>query len=592
MNFRVIGFFASTFLLSVCALNVVESQITETKIVASDGNGNDGFGWSVSVYGDYALVGAWLDDDSGTDAGSAYIFHFDGSNWVEQAKLFAGDGAAGDLFGCSVSLFDDFALVGAYEDDDNGLDAGAAYIFRYDGTSWIELIKLVGSDVDAGDEFGSAVLLSGDRAFVGAYGWDGHSRGSVYIFHYDGSTWLEQTRLLASDGEPYDWFGCSISLSGRYALIGAYGEDENGSAYVFHYDGSYWVEEAKLISSDGAEGDSFGYSVSISGEYALVGAYEDDDNGSRSGSAYIFHNNGSSWVEQAKLTASDGDDDDLFGETVSLLGDYAFVGAWRDGVVSGSAYIFHHDESGWVEQTKFKASDFEAGGSFGRSLSLYGEYAFIGAPGGAHDRGCVYIYSATPLCSKVSQFQARCRPSGLIKARVTMADASHAGDIVEISIDDVPYEVTIDATGRGQLSQGGFSSGPHTVELTNPGQCFDPIVVTCRTGLDEEASADWDDELISEPPAETTLVGNYPNPFNPSTTIRYTLSNEGSVSVRVYNMLGQEVATLVDGVQKAGEQSVTWHGTNNFGQSVASGLYIYRLQAGNLTLSQKMLFAK
>jgi hypothetical protein len=173
-----------------------------------------------------------------------------------------------------------------------------------------------------------------------------------------------------------------------------------------------------------------------------------------------------------------------------------------------------------------------------------------------------------------------------------MVDASHAGDIIEISIDEVPYQVVIDASGRGLLSQAGFSSGPHTVELTNPGQCFVPIVVTCRTSLDEIGNDEWDNELISETPTETALLGNYPNPFNPSTTIRYTLSVDSPVSIRVYNMLGQEVVTLVDGFQKAGEQLVVWDGTNNFGQAVASGLYIYKLQAGNKTLSQKMLFTK
>ncbi len=580
--------------MSLFCLTVTSAQITETILLPSDGGYEDNFGHSVSIYGDYVLIGAQHDDDNGENAGAAYIFHYDGSNWVEQFKLIASDGDEWDYFGYSVSLYGDNALIGTPREDDNGSYAGAAYIFHYDGTTWTEQIKLVGSDVDADDQFGSTVLLSSDRAFVGAYGYNGDSRGSVYIFHYDGSTWLEQTRLLASDGEAAEWFGCSISLSGDLALIGAYGDDENGSAYVFQYNGSTWVEEAKLIASDSQPYDFFGYSVSLSGDYALVGAYLDDElTRSDRGSAYIFHNNGSSWVEQAKLVASDGGIRDHFGQSVSLSGDYALVGAYLDGSSSGSAYIFHFDGSSWVEQTKLKGSDFEVGDSFGRSVSLSGEYAFVGAPyGGGEDQGSVYIYSATPVCSKVSQFQARCRSGGLIKARVIMADASHAGDIIEISIDDVPYEVTIDATGRGQLSQGGFNSGPHTVELTNPGQCFDPIVVTCRTGLDEEASDNWDDELTSESPTETTLLGNYPNPFNPSTTIRYTLSVDSPVSIRVYNMLGQEVATLVDGFQKAGEQSVTWHGTNNFGQTVASGLYVYRLQTGSTVMSQKMLFAK
>jgi hypothetical protein len=245
-----------------------------------------------------------------------------------------------------------------------------------------------------------------------------------------------------------------------------------------------------------------------------------------------------------------------------------------------------------VEQTKLKASDFEAGDSFGRSLSLSSEYAFVGAAnGGEGDQGCVYIYSATPLCSKVTQFQARCRPGGLIKARVTMADASHAGEIIEISIDEVPYQVVIDQTGRGQLTQGGFNSGPHNVELTYPPRCFDPVVVNCQTGMAREGDDEWLEEP-SEIPAETVLLGNYPNPFNPSTTIRYVIRVDNFVSIRVYNMLGQEVATLVDGFQKAGEQSVVWDGVNNTGQAVASGLYICRFHAGNLIMSQKMLLAK
>ena len=115
------------------------------------------------------------------------------------------------------------------------------------------------------------------------------------------------------------------------------------------------------------------------------------------------------------------------------------------------------------------------------------------------------------------------------------------------------------------------------------------IVETDTTGFTKLASGTAREQQSLE---ATRLEGNYPNPFNPSTTIRYTLSNDGSVSIRVYNMLGQEVATLVDGFQKAGEQSVVWHGTNNFGQAVASGLYIYRLQTGSTVMSQKMLFAK
>jgi hypothetical protein len=143
--------------------------------------------------------------------------------------------------------------------------------------------------------------------------------------------------------------------------------------------------------------------------------------------------------------------------------------------------------------------------------------------------------------------------------------------------------------------------GSHTVTLEVPGGCYSPVTFNCQVDAtpDPEWDALWAEALDLEAatalkavPTETRIIGNYPNPFNPSTTIRYALSVDSPVSVRVYNMLGQEVATLVNGFQKAGEQSVEWHGTNNFGQAVASGLYIYRLQAGNTVLTQKMLFTK
>ena len=164
------------------------------------------------------------------------------------------------------------------------------------------------------------------------------------------SDWNEIEKILASDGDGGDRFGYSVSISGDYAVIGAYQDDDNGSdsgsTYIFQRNGSNWTEQAKLTASDGADGDYFGWSVSISGDYAVIGAYQDDDNGSDSGSTYIFQRNGSNWIEQALLTASDGAGNDRFGYSVSISGDYAVCGAYQDddnGTCSGSAYIFHKD---------------------------------------------------------------------------------------------------------------------------------------------------------------------------------------------------------------------------------------------------------
>jgi hypothetical protein len=578
-------------------------QTSATKLRASDGAAVDYFGWSVVVSDDFAIAGSYSDDNVGTDAGAAYIFHYDGTDWVQQAKLIASDAANQDYFGYSVCLAGDNAIVGAYLDDDNGNSAGAAYIFHYNGTAWTEQSKLTASDGGNQDQFGRSVSLSGDYALVAAYKDDTHAPdvGAVYAFHFDGQNWVEQGKLVASDGTAFDNFGRSVSLSGEYALIGASGDDESGTtpgfAYIFRFNGLNWIEEVKLTASDGLPGDRFGQSVSLDGDIALVGAVGDDDNGETAGAAYIFQRVGTIWIEQSKLKPGDGAAFDNFGRSVSLSGDYALLGAGGDddsGPYSGSAYLFRSDGSNWTEETKLIASDGAAVDHFGGSVSLSEDHILIGAYGDDSWTGSAYVYRTGPACEDFNQFQARCRPGGVIKARVIMADASHAGDIVEISIDGVPYEVTIDASGRAQLSQGGFGSGPHNVELTYPPRCFDPVVVTCRSS-DVSEGEEWDNEentasLRSTP--DIDLIGNYPNPFNPSTEISYVVGENTWVTLKIFTMLGEEVTTLVNEYKNQGSHSVQWSGRNEDGSPASSGLYMYRLSAAGAVQTGKMMLTK
>jgi hypothetical protein len=264
-------------------VSFASAQLPElAKLTASDGATNDYFGDSVSISGDYAVVGAYGDDSS---SGSAYIFRRDGTSWSQQAKLTASDGNSYDEFGYSVSISGDYAIVGAHFDDANLIYSGSAYIFKLDGTSWSQQAKLTASDGSVNDCFGESVSISGDYAIVGACGDDdnGNSAGSAYIFKRDGENWSQQTKLMALDGAAYDSFGISLSISGDYAIVGARGDDDNGdsagSAYIFKRDGETWSQQAKLTASDGAAEDLFGLSVSISGDYAVVGAKCDDDNG-------------------------------------------------------------------------------------------------------------------------------------------------------------------------------------------------------------------------------------------------------------------------------------------------------------------------
>ena len=391
---------ASLFLAPAAAV----ADFENAKLTASDAAASDYFGFSVSISGDTALVGAHGDDDNGSDSGTTYVIRYNGSNWVEEAKLTASDGAASDSFGISVSISSDTVLVGAMADDDNGSNSGSAYVFRYNGSNWVEEAKLTASDGAASDFFGLSVSISSNIVLVGAYGDDdnGSVSGSAYVFRYNGSNWVEEPKLTASDGAASDHFGFSVSISGDTALVGAYEDDDSGpvsgSAYVFRYNGSNWAEEMKLTASDGAASDFFGRSVSISGDTALVGSLADDDNGSSSGSAYVFRYNGSNWVEEAKLTASDGVAGDYFGRSVAIFGDIVLVGADEDddnGSQSGSAYVFRYNGTNWVEEAKLTASDGAALDYFGRSVSTSSGTALVGSlldDDNGSESGSAYVF--------------------------------------------------------------------------------------------------------------------------------------------------------------------------------------------------------
>lgn len=318
------------------------------------------------------------------------------SLWWEQAELQASDGGTDDRFGSSVALSGDTALIGAFLHDVGvSPDAGAAYVFRWNGSQWVEQAQLTASDGEKSDWFGWSVALSGNTALVGAVLDDvegNEEAGSAYVYRWDGSQWVEETKLTASDGAAFDRFGIFVALSGDTALVGAWWDDvegitDAGSAYVYSWDGVQWVEQAKVTASDGAEGANFGFSVDVDGNKALVGAILDDAGGVvDAGSAYLLQWNGGQWVEHSKLTASDGEAGDEFRVSVSLstlTGISALVGARYDdigGVAdAGSAYAYYWDGSQWVEQAKLTAVDGEENDQYGRSVAINGNTALIGA---------------------------------------------------------------------------------------------------------------------------------------------------------------------------------------------------------------------
>lgn len=327
------------------------SWVQQAKLVAGDAAFEDQFGFAVSLEGDTALIGAPGDDHSGAvDCGSAYVFSRAGTSWAQQAKIQASDPTTDDRFGTAVSLSGNTALVGASLYDSIFLaDIGAAYVFVRAGTQWSQQAKLTASDNNSTAHFGNSVALEGDTALIGS-NWDSTTvwhTGSVYHFARTGATWNQKQKLVASDADTVNRFGSAIALSGSTALIGASDDDTfgilSGSAYVFAYDATAWGEQAKLFASDAATGDKFGEFLSLSGDLAVIGARGDDVLAPDSGSIYAFLRSGTTWSEYEKVTASDAVPRGYFGGSLSLSGDTVLVGARGDdeeGYRAGAAYVF------------------------------------------------------------------------------------------------------------------------------------------------------------------------------------------------------------------------------------------------------------
>ncbi|MCP4711447.1 MAG: hypothetical protein GY869_22735, partial [Planctomycetes bacterium] len=378
------------------------------KLTAGDGAAGDLFGNSISISGDYAIVGSTEDDDNAANSGSAYVFKRDGDTWVQHQKLTAADGAVEDEFG-RVSMSGDYAVIGARYDDDMGDASGSAYIFKRDGDTWVQHQKLTASDGTWHDTFGASVHMAGDYAIIGAP-WDevnGWNSGSAYIFKLEGGTWVQKAKLLASDGATEDRFGgAAISSDGSYAVVGSSRDDDNGadsgSIYIFEKPLGGWTdmtETHKRTPGDGQAGDGFGVRVAVSGDYIAAGASRDDDKGTDSGSVYIFKNDGSNWTEHQKLLAGDGAGGDFFGISLSLTDSVLLAGAMGDtdnGTDSGSVYSFKLQGGNWVEYQKLTAFDGAAGDKFGQALAVSGNSILVGAPyddNNGADSGSVYVYN-------------------------------------------------------------------------------------------------------------------------------------------------------------------------------------------------------
>lgn len=335
------------------------AQTEEQMLLASDGEEAARFGSAVCLSDDTAICGTPYTSGYINSTGFAYVYRYDPGTqtWGEEQKIFASDGEINDYFGVSVAIFGDTAVVGADGENMAGSWSGSAYVFEYDAGAgtWSEKQKLIGSDTAGNDRFGGECNIEGDVMLISGPRNDdlGSDSGSAYVFRYDPGSdlWVEEQKLLASDGEADAKFGWGISISGDLALVGAHNHNQSGAAYVFRYDpgSGTWSEEQKLLPADNAYLDYFGYSVDITDDIALVGCQNDDDAGGDSGSVYVYRYSPgvAKWVLEEKLIGSNNPASAQMATCLSVdessLGVKVLAGAPKEDTTAadaGAAYLF------------------------------------------------------------------------------------------------------------------------------------------------------------------------------------------------------------------------------------------------------------
>lgn len=460
-------------------------------LMADDGMDNDYFGSVVSINNGFIIAGAYGKNISGPNTGAAYIFQQTGQSWIQVARLSADAGASGDYFGGSVAIHQNIALVGAPGTDQAGTDSGKAYVYQYDGNNWLLETEIVSSEAASGDYFGTAVSLNQDFLMIGATGVRTAGEaisGAVYAFYHNGKQWIQTQKITAGipenngleaaffkkpfslnrlmadmtpwylipfmdrfggiiimddkiaairtmreygasrikivrstrpdpdqpdeipdwepvvviasdDPEEGDGFGEGFDIENESLIVGSPGKDgdntDTGEVKIYKVPISDLFQEKKLTAVDCIEQDMFGVSMAADENHLIIGAQYGESSGVSSGSAYIFGSNDGEWVSQAVLIPDDPENGDCFGIAVDIEGEFAVVGASRkrnNGIESGAAYIFHYVAGAWIQTAKLFGDELTEETWFGSSVSISNGFAVVGASNENMGTGAAYIF--------------------------------------------------------------------------------------------------------------------------------------------------------------------------------------------------------
>ena len=355
-------------------------------LLASDGDGGDNFGIDIATAADTVLVGAWQHEhpDAGRFSGAAYVFDRNGAEWTEVQELLASDPSAFDNFGQAVAMDGDWAFIGAPGVNGQGTDRGAVYIFNRNAGVWAETEILAPDDTRDFHAFGISIDLDGDRAIIGASGDNdlGTGAGAVYIYERQGAVWTQQAKITASDGAAFDSFGTDVAVEGDRILTSALGAGGFGKAYVYDRIGPDWIEQGVLMPDEPERFDGFGWRIALRGDTAFIGAQSHDTGGEDVGGVFLFTGAGG-WGETDVLFPGDPIGILNFGQAIAVRGDRMVIGGLDSAAGQGLAYVFRESNGRWTENARHEEFD----QTFAQSVDL-DAYAAAGA--WARDTACVF----------------------------------------------------------------------------------------------------------------------------------------------------------------------------------------------------------
>ena len=482
------------------------------------------------------------------------------AQWIQQGnKLLPGGNIGSTIFhGYSVALSSDgnTAIVGGIGDNTN---AGAAWVYTRSGGVWTLEAKLFGSGATGNASQGFSVALSadGNTAIVGGIG-DNTNAGAAWIFTRSGGVWAQQGNKLVGTGavgNAQQGSAVSLSADGNTAIVGGF-RDNNfaGAVWVFTRNGNFWTQQGNKFSVSDAIGNSrFGISVDLSadGNTLLVGGHTDNTN---AGAVWVFGRIGNGWSNEIKLTGNDAIGSARFGRSVSISGNgnTAVIGGYEDDAAKGAVWVFVRSGSGWFQQgNKLVGTGATGNASQGFSISLSddGNTVVIGGIDDDAFAGATWVFTRSG--GIWSQSGNKLIGSGAV-------GNTNQGGAVAISPDGNTIVV------------GGIADN------TNLGAAW--IFIPGTTSVEQTSN---------ETPSSFLLEQNYPNPFNPTTKISWQSSVSSWQTLKVYDILGNEIATLVNEYKPAGSYEVEFNTSG-----LVSGIYFYQLTSGSQVFTKKMMLIK